>query len=76
MLQLLSRAHTNSEIAGLLHVGEETVKSHVSSILRKLGLRDRTHAVAYAHLTGFADKARDNSTPDRQLNNVRSPHHV
>ncbi|SER23457.1 response regulator [Lentzea albida] len=58
VLLLLSRAHTNSEIAGLLHVGEETVKSHVSSILRKLGLRDRTHAVAYAHLTGFAGQGR------------------
>jgi DNA-binding NarL/FixJ family response regulator len=58
VLLLLSRAHTNAEMARLLHVGEETVKSHVSSILRKLGLRDRTHAVAYAHLTGFAGQAR------------------
>lgn len=56
VLQLLSRAHTNAEIARQLHVGEETVKTHVSGILRKLGLRDRTHAVAYAHITGFADK--------------------
>jgi DNA-binding NarL/FixJ family response regulator len=54
VLQLLSRALTNAEIAGHLHVGEQTVKTHVSSILHKLDLRDRTHAVAYAHLTGFA----------------------
>ncbi|MGW2052118.1 response regulator transcription factor [Streptomyces sp. NPDC001858] len=54
VLQLLSHARTNAEIAGHLHVGVQTVKSHVSSILRKLDLRDRTHAVAYAHLTGFA----------------------
>ncbi|MFI5840911.1 response regulator [Catenuloplanes sp. NPDC051500] len=56
VLQLLSRAYSNAEIAGRLHVGEETVKTHVSSILRKLELRDRTHAVAYAHLTGFAER--------------------
>ncbi|MFG1609573.1 response regulator [Actinoplanes sp. NPDC049265] len=59
VLQLLSRAHSNAEIADRLRVGEQTVKTHVSNILRKLGLRDRTHAVAYAHLTGFA--TRDNA---------------
>ncbi|SDS68040.1 response regulator [Actinoplanes derwentensis] len=56
VLQLLSGALSNTEIARALHVGEETVKTHVSSILRKLELRDRTHAVAYAHLTGFATR--------------------
>lgn len=58
VLQLLSGALSNPEIARHLHVGEETVKTHVSSILRKLDLRDRTHAVAYAHLTGFATETR------------------
>ncbi|MFE7441186.1 response regulator transcription factor [Streptomyces chartreusis] len=52
----MSLLPTNAEIAEYLHVGIQTVKSHVSSILRKLDLRDRTHAVAYAHLSGFAEK--------------------
>ncbi|MBB4908856.1 DNA-binding NarL/FixJ family response regulator [Actinophytocola algeriensis] len=39
-------------IAMLLHVGDETVKTHVSRSPAKLGLRDRVHAVAYAHLHG------------------------
>jgi DNA-binding CsgD family transcriptional regulator len=56
VLQLLSRAHNNAENASRLGVGEETVKTHVSNILRKLELRDRTHAVAYAHVSGFADR--------------------
>lgn len=56
VLQSLSRAHSNAEIARELHIGEQTVKTHISNILRKLQLRDRTHAVAYAHLTGFAER--------------------
>jgi DNA-binding NarL/FixJ family response regulator len=32
------------------------VKTHISNILRKLQLRDRTHAMAYAHLTGVAER--------------------
>jgi len=56
VLQSLSRAHSNGEIARHLHIGEQTVKTHISNILRKLQLRDRTHAVAYAHLTGFAER--------------------
>nr|WP_033346181.1 response regulator transcription factor [Catenuloplanes japonicus] len=57
VLQLLSRAYSNAEIARHLHVGDQTVKTHISSILRKLDLRDRTHAVAFAHVTGFADRS-------------------
>ncbi|WP_203805450.1 response regulator [Actinoplanes couchii] len=57
VLHLLSGALSNPEIARRLHVGEQTIKTHVSSILRKLGLRDRTHAVAYAHISGFATNA-------------------
>jgi DNA-binding NarL/FixJ family response regulator len=51
---LLAQAHSNAEIASRLHVTEETVKTHVSRILRKLDLRDRVHAVVYAHLNGIA----------------------
>ena len=41
----------NHEIAGVMHLGESTVKTHVSAIIRKLDLRDRIHAVitAYDH---------------------------
>ena len=48
MLRLIARGATNREIAGRLYVSEGTVKNHVSSILSRLGLRDRTQAALYA----------------------------
>jgi DNA-binding NarL/FixJ family response regulator len=56
VLLLVAAAHTNAEIAAALHVGDETVKTHVSRILAKLGLRDRVHAVVYAHLNGLVPR--------------------
>jgi DNA-binding NarL/FixJ family response regulator len=53
VLLLLAQAHTNAEIANHLGIGDETVKTHVSRILTKLNLRDRVHAVSYAHLHGL-----------------------
>jgi len=53
VLLLLADARSNSEIAAALCVGEETVKTHVSRILAKLGVRDRIHAVVYAHQHGL-----------------------
>ncbi|MFE5284109.1 response regulator [Nocardia sp. NPDC056611] len=53
VLLLLADARSNGEIAAALGVGEETIKTHVSRVLAKLGVRGRIQAVVFAHQHGL-----------------------
>lgn len=53
VLRLVAEGYSNRQIAGLVHLAEGTVKNHLSSILTKLGARDRTNAVLRAIREGI-----------------------
>lgn len=53
VLELVAERQTNKEIASMLEISNQTVKNHISSILRKLAVNDRTQAVVYAVRQGW-----------------------
>jgi DNA-binding NarL/FixJ family response regulator len=53
VLILLARDNGNAELAAQLVVGEGTIKTHVSSVLAKLGARDRVDGVVMAYESGL-----------------------
>jgi DNA-binding NarL/FixJ family response regulator len=55
VLKLIAEAHTNRAISELLDLAEKTVEHHRSSILRKLGMRDRVELVRYAIRRGLVE---------------------
>ena len=59
VFDLVVAGGNNAEIAADLLVGESTVKTHINRVLFKLHLRDRVHAVLYAHEHGLITSARD-----------------
>jgi DNA-binding NarL/FixJ family response regulator len=71
ILRLVAGGYSNKEVARQLGIAMGTVKNHISDILRKLGARDRTHAVLKAiagHLLSKEEPANvgfSNSSPDR-----------
>src|ERR671919_56225 len=55
VVKLVAEAHTNREIAEILHLSEKTVENHRSNAMRKLGMRDRVELVRYAIRRGLIE---------------------
>jgi DNA-binding NarL/FixJ family response regulator len=55
VLRLIAAGNANKNIADRLNIGDATVKSHVSSLMAKLGANDRTHAVTIALQRGIIE---------------------
>jgi DNA-binding NarL/FixJ family response regulator len=63
VFRLMARGLSNGEIGQELYISETTVKTHVTHILQKLGLRDRVQAVVLAYQTGVFEGERGSATP-------------
>jgi DNA-binding NarL/FixJ family response regulator len=55
ILKLVAEAHTNDEIAAMLHISKKTVERHRANILEKLGMRDRVELTRYAIRRGLIE---------------------
>ncbi|PZS27110.1 MAG: DNA-binding response regulator [Pseudonocardiales bacterium] len=55
VVKLIAEAHTNAQIAEILHLSEKTVESHRANVLRKLRMRDRVELVRYAIRRGLVE---------------------
>lgn len=55
VVKLIAEAHTNKQIAAILHLSEKTVESHRAHVLQKLGMRDRVELVRYAIRRGLVE---------------------
>lgn len=53
ILELVTRGASNKDIANRLTISEQTVKNHMTAVLRKLGVEDRTQAAVYALRHGW-----------------------
>lgn len=75
VLKLVANNQTNKEIASALDISNQTVKNHISSILRKLAVNDRTQAVIYAVRQGWISRRVGNpasSEHDKEIGELNS----